>query len=43
MAIIKALESANLEPSKLAQMLMHQGFNAANLTEWRTLGGDKIP
>ncbi|MCC5619605.1 hypothetical protein LC605_32080 [Nostoc sp. CHAB 5836] len=38
MAIIKALESANLEPSKLAQMLMHQGFNAANLTEWRTLG-----
>ncbi|AUB44796.1 DNA-damage-inducible protein D (plasmid) [Nostoc flagelliforme CCNUN1] len=38
MAIIKALESANLEPSKLAQMLMRQGFNAANLTEWRTLG-----
>ncbi|MCC5622392.1 hypothetical protein [Nostoc sp. CHAB 5715] len=38
MAIIKALESANLEPSKLAQMLMQQGFNAAKLTEWRTLG-----
>jgi hypothetical protein len=38
MAIIKALESANLEPSKLAHMLMQQGFNAAKLTEWRTLG-----
>ncbi|MCC5639771.1 hypothetical protein LC593_28885 [Nostoc sp. CHAB 5844] len=37
-AIGKALESANLEPSKLAQMLMQQGFNAANLNEWRTEG-----
>jgi hypothetical protein len=37
-AIGKALESANLEPSKLAQMLMQQGFDAANLTEWRTAG-----
>ncbi len=37
-AIGKALESANLEPSKLAVMLMEQGFDAANLTEWRTNG-----
>ncbi len=37
-AIAKALESANLEPSKLAVMLMEQGFDAANLTEWRTNG-----
>ncbi|MBE9036032.1 hypothetical protein [aff. Roholtiella sp. LEGE 12411] len=37
-AIGKALESANLEPSKLAQILMQQGFNAANLDRWRTEG-----
>ncbi|WP_375502603.1 DUF3854 domain-containing protein [uncultured Nostoc sp.] len=37
-AIGKALESANLEPSKLAQMLMQQTFDAANLTDWRTSG-----
>ncbi|WP_189525260.1 hypothetical protein [Nostoc sp. 'Peltigera membranacea cyanobiont' 232] len=37
-AIGKALESANLEPSKLAQMLMQQTFDAANLTDWRTNG-----
>ncbi|MGF1938803.1 MAG: hypothetical protein RM347_031335 [Nostoc sp. ChiQUE02] len=37
-AIGKALESANLEPSKLAQMLMQQSFDAANLTDWRTSG-----
>jgi hypothetical protein len=38
MAIIKALESANLEPSKLALMLMGHRFSAANLQEWRTNG-----
>ncbi|MBW4565940.1 MAG: hypothetical protein KME32_33640 [Mojavia pulchra JT2-VF2] len=37
-AIGKALESANLEPSKLAVMLMGQGFDAANLNSWRTHG-----
>ncbi|MBD2451371.1 hypothetical protein H6G76_30455 [Nostoc sp. FACHB-152] len=37
-AIGKALESANLEPSKLALMLMEQGFDAANLKEWKTNG-----
>ncbi|HEY9799439.1 MAG TPA: hypothetical protein V6D25_03695 [Leptolyngbyaceae cyanobacterium] len=37
-AIGKALESANLEPSKLALMLMEHGFDAANLTFWRTNG-----
>ncbi|WP_193200408.1 hypothetical protein [Nostoc sp. MG11] len=37
-AIGKALESANLEPSKLAQTLMQQGFDAANLNQWRTDG-----
>ncbi|MEH2062175.1 MAG: hypothetical protein V7K50_07830 [Nostoc sp.] len=37
-AIGKVLESANLEPSKLAQMLMQQSFDAANLTDWRTSG-----
>ncbi|WP_193200935.1 hypothetical protein [Nostoc sp. MG11] len=37
-AIGKALESANLEPSKLAQRLMQQGFESANLNEWRTEG-----
>ncbi|BAY41850.1 hypothetical protein NIES2111_62460 (plasmid) [Nostoc sp. NIES-2111] len=37
-AIGKALESANLEPSKLALMLMEQGFDAANLNSWRTNG-----
>ncbi|MDZ8263698.1 hypothetical protein [Nostoc sp. ChiQUE01b] len=37
-AIGKALESANLEPSKLAVMLMEHGFDAANLQEWRTNG-----
>ncbi|MBD2683264.1 MULTISPECIES: hypothetical protein [Nostoc] len=37
-AIGKALESANLEPSKLAVMLMEQGFDAANLKEWKTNG-----
>lgn len=37
-AIGKALESANLEPSKLALMLMEQEFDAANLNYWRTNG-----
>ncbi|MBC1220960.1 hypothetical protein GNF10_25395 [Nostoc sp. UCD121] len=37
-AIGKALESANLEPSKLALILMEQGFDAANLNYWRTNG-----
>ncbi|MBD6621038.1 hypothetical protein FNW02_36275 [Komarekiella sp. 'clone 1'] len=37
-AIGKALESANLEPSKLAQTLIQQGFDAANLNQWRTDG-----
>lgn len=37
-AIGKALESANLEPSKLALMLMEHGFDAANLNSWRTNG-----
>ncbi|MCL6753356.1 hypothetical protein KBT16_21235 [Nostoc sp. CCCryo 231-06] len=30
MAIIKALESANLEPSKLSKILMEHGFDATN-------------
>jgi hypothetical protein len=38
MAIIKALESANLEPSKLSKTLTQQGFDAANQNEWRTHG-----
>ncbi|MBD2248293.1 hypothetical protein [Nostoc sp. FACHB-888] len=37
-AILKTLDSVNLEPSKLAQMLMDSGFEAVNLTEWRTDG-----
>jgi hypothetical protein len=37
-AILKTLDSVNLEPSKLAQMLMESGFDAVNLTEWRTVG-----
>jgi hypothetical protein len=37
-AIGKALESANLEPSKLAQILMEHGFDAANLNQWRSDG-----
>ncbi|RCJ32651.1 hypothetical protein A6769_27700 [Nostoc punctiforme NIES-2108] len=37
-AILKTLDSVNLEPSKLAQMLMDSGFEAVNLTEWRTVG-----
>ncbi|MHC5915590.1 MAG: hypothetical protein ACYTXE_32380 [Nostoc sp.] len=37
-AILKTLDSVNLEPSKLAQMLMESGFEAVNLTEWRTVG-----
>ncbi|MEH1855028.1 MAG: hypothetical protein V7L11_25925 [Nostoc sp.] len=37
-AILKTLDSVNLEPSKLAQMLMKSGFEAVNLTEWRTVG-----
>ncbi|BBD63044.1 hypothetical protein NIES2109_58940 (plasmid) [Nostoc sp. HK-01] len=37
-AIGKALESANLEPSKLALMLMEQGFDGANLKDWKTNG-----
>jgi hypothetical protein len=37
-AILKTLDSVNLEPSKLAQMLMESGFDAVNLTEWRTAG-----
>ncbi|MCC5618870.1 hypothetical protein LC605_28060 [Nostoc sp. CHAB 5836] len=37
-AILKTLDSVNLEPSKLAQMLMESGFYGVNLTEWRTAG-----
>ncbi|AVH64066.1 hypothetical protein [Nostoc sp. 'Peltigera membranacea cyanobiont' N6] len=37
-AILKTLDSVNLEPSKLAQILMESGFEAVNLTEWRTIG-----
>ncbi|MBD2535363.1 hypothetical protein H6G97_40600 [Nostoc flagelliforme FACHB-838] len=37
-AILKTLDSVNLEPSKLAQMPMDSGFEAVNLTEWRTDG-----
>ncbi|MBD6620809.1 hypothetical protein FNW02_34925 [Komarekiella sp. 'clone 1'] len=38
MAIIKALESANLEPSKLSKTLIEQGFDATNQNSWRTSG-----
>ncbi|BBD63204.1 hypothetical protein NIES2109_60540 (plasmid) [Nostoc sp. HK-01] len=38
MAIIKALDSANLEPSKLSKMLMEQGFDGANQNGWRING-----
>ncbi|MBD2505172.1 hypothetical protein [Anabaena azotica] len=38
MAIIKTLDSANLEPSKLSKMLMEHGFDAANQNQWRTEG-----
>ena len=38
MAIIKALESANLEPSKLSKILMDYGFDATNQKQWRTNG-----
>ncbi|MBD2439818.1 hypothetical protein [Nostoc sp. FACHB-110] len=37
-AIINHLQSGELKPTKLAQMLMEQGFNAGELKEWRTEG-----
>ncbi|NEO74645.1 hypothetical protein, partial [Moorena sp. SIO3H5] len=38
MALRKAFNSANLEPSELATKLMAQGFNAANLSDWSVIG-----
>lgn len=38
MAIIKALESANLEPSKLSKTLIEEGFDATKQNFWRTNG-----
>jgi hypothetical protein len=37
-AILKVLESADLNPSKLAQKLMNKGFQGADLNRWRTEG-----
>ncbi|MBD2479588.1 hypothetical protein [Anabaena sp. FACHB-83] len=37
-AIINHLQSGELKPTKLAQMLMGQGFNAGEIKEWRTEG-----
>ncbi|HLP92221.1 MAG TPA: hypothetical protein VK184_26975, partial [Nostocaceae cyanobacterium] len=37
-AILKALSGANLNPSKMAQSLIEQGFDAANLESWKTEG-----
>ncbi len=37
-AILKVLESADLKPSKLAQMLIDRGFIGADLNRWRTEG-----
>ena len=37
-AIINHLQSGELKPTKLAQSLMEQGFNAGELNQWRTEG-----
>jgi hypothetical protein len=38
MALRKAFNSANLEPSELAIKLMEQGFTGANLSDWSGIG-----
>jgi hypothetical protein len=38
MALRKAFNSANLEPSELAIKLMEQGFSGANLNDWSGIG-----
>ncbi|MBW4511736.1 MAG: hypothetical protein KME64_35325 [Scytonematopsis contorta HA4267-MV1] len=38
MALRKAFNSANLEPSELAKKLIQQGFTCANLNNWSTAG-----
>jgi hypothetical protein len=38
MALRKAFNSANLEPSELAIKLMEQGFSGANLNNWSGIG-----
>jgi hypothetical protein len=37
-AISKAINSVNLEPSKLAAMLISKGFDSVNLVEWKHSG-----